>query len=270
MLRKRLLFWIGSFLFCFLGLVSIGYCSGYKAAAVIRSDKKVIFDYNGQKALPPASTIKVATALYILKTRKNRLNEWVYVTKRAAQAEPSKAYLKAGDRYKARDLLYAMLIASSNDAASALAEWHSKTEYSFCRNLTAFLKKQGIYHTEVKTASGLPQEGQKTTTRDLCLIMLEAIKEKDIIKALGKKTFIFYSKSGRRHRGVNHNKLLWNKKYQGLIGKTGFTRKARQCFLGAVLPKDTGDKAYAFAMLGGRTLWDNIKELAGMAYEDRD
>ncbi len=253
---------------CFFLLFAKGVFAGDFKSAAIMKNGRIVFSYNAERKLPPASTIKVATALYILRSRPDSLDSWVRISASAAATEPSKAYLAKGDNYRVKDLIKAMLVASSNDAAVALAQWHSGSEAVFVKNLTRFLRQKiGLKNTAVKKASGLPSDGQYSTTRDLCKLMFEASKERYIIISLRTKVFSFSSKKGKKHRLINHNKLLWNKRYRGVVGKTGYTKRARQCFVGLVW---YSGKPYTFAMLGGRTLWNNIKELVRIAYENRD
>ena len=68
----------------------------------------------------PASTTKVMTAIVVLERK--RLDDIVTVSKNATRALPSKIDIKAGEKYRVRDLLYAALLSSSNDASVALAE----------------------------------------------------------------------------------------------------------------------------------------------------
>ncbi len=122
-------------------------------------------------------------------------------------------------------------------------------------------RRCGLHNSVFKNASGLPANGQFSCSYDLARLMRIAIKYGLITDALGKKVYIFYSKAGRRIRVVNHNKLLWNKHWSFVRGKTGFTKSARQCFVGYFYRRG---QLYTFAFLGGRTLWKNIKDLCFM------
>ncbi|MCK5179658.1 MAG: D-alanyl-D-alanine carboxypeptidase, partial [Candidatus Omnitrophica bacterium] len=77
----------------------------------------------------PASTAKVMTALVVLDRLK--LDDYVTVSSNAAKAQPTKLHFKPGERYKVRDLLYAILIKSANDASIVLAEAVAGSHWKF-------------------------------------------------------------------------------------------------------------------------------------------
>ncbi len=187
------------------------------------------------------------------------LERWVRVSRVAEAVEPSKVYLKAGEYYRVKDLLCAMLMASANDASVVLAEAVAGSQERFADLMNAKAKRCGAKDSYFLTPNGLPATGQYSTTLDLAKIMRIASRYGLIVSALSRRYYRFRSKRGREIRVVNHNKLLWAKRWSWIKGKTGFTRKAGQCFLGMFRK---GRRRYFFAMLGGRTLWGNVKELA--------
>ncbi len=259
MQKRRLLFWIVRVGFCFLLFFQRGpilWAGNWRSAVVISDKGKIVYAQNMRKKLPPASTVKVLTAMVVIDHL--NLDKWVCVSRKAAQVEPSKAYLGKGNCYKVKDLVYAMLMASANDAALALAEAVSGRESEFAKLLNKKAYRCGAKHSRFYTATGLPAKGQFTTSEDLAKIMRYAVRYGLVVKSLNRKIYSFVSSSGKRIRVINHNKLLWNKKWSWIKGKTGFTKSAGQCFLGYFYK---GGKLYTFAFLGGKTLWNNIKEL---------
>ncbi len=232
------------------------WAGNWKSAIVLDKRGRVVYSYHSDIKLPPASTVKVLTAMVVIDHIS--IDKWVTISPRAASVEPSKCHLKPGEQYKVKDLLYAMLMASANDAAVALAEAVAGSESKFARLMNAKAKRCGARHSRFITASGLPAKRQVSTARDMAKIMRVARHYGLIIDALSKKVYSFRSRGGRVVKVINHNKLLWNKQWRWVRGKTGFTSKARQCFLGFFCRKGA---CYSFCFLGGRTLWDNIKEL---------
>ncbi len=257
MQKRGLRYWIVSvlFLFCSFSFLDAK-AHDWRAAVVMDRSGRIIYAENADKRLPPASTAKVLTAMVVIDHLP--LDKWVRVSRRAASVEPSKAYLGVGRYYRVKDLVYAMLMASANDAAVALAEAVAGSEARFIRLMNRKACRCGAKNSNFRTASGLPAKGQYTTARDLAKIMRYAVKYGLITSALSRKVYRFSSRSGKTIKVVNHNKLLWNKFWNWVKGKTGFTRAAGQCFLGYF---HKGHRLYVFSFLGGRTLWDNIKEL---------
>ncbi len=254
--RKRRLFWIVSLISLFLAFPIFVWAGDWKSGALIDGKGKLFYSASPYKQLPPASTVKILTAMVVIDSLP--LDKWIRISKMAASIEPSKVYLRAGEYYRVRDLLYALLMASANDAAVALAEAAAGTESRFARFMNKKAKRCGLHHSVFKNASGLPAKGQFSCAYDLARLMRIAVKYGLITDALGKKVYVFYSRTGRKIKVVNHNKLLWNKRWSFIRGKTGFTRSARQCFVGYFYRKA---QLYTFAFLGGKTLWRNIKEI---------
>jgi D-alanyl-D-alanine carboxypeptidase (penicillin-binding protein 5/6) len=72
-----------------------------------------------------ASTTKIMTAHLVLQlavAEPRVLDETLVVSERAAATTGSSARIRAGDRFRVRDLLYGLLLPSGNDAATAFAE----------------------------------------------------------------------------------------------------------------------------------------------------
>lgn len=90
------------------------------SAIVVDANKgRVLFEKNADTRRAVASTQKLMTAL--LTIERGRLDETITVAKSDTWAEPTKLYLKAGDRYTRRQILGPMLVKSGNDAARFLA-----------------------------------------------------------------------------------------------------------------------------------------------------
>ena len=91
-----------------------------KAILVAVGQETPLFSKNSAERHPPASITKVLTA--ILAIESGRLDEVVTVSEAAPYAGGSSLYIKAGEVYSMRDLLYAAMLASANDATAAIAE----------------------------------------------------------------------------------------------------------------------------------------------------
>jgi len=188
--------------------------------------KQVLYSKRATVKRAPASTIKVMTALLVAERMK--LDSVIKVPRAAESIEPSKIYLRQGERYTVRSLLKAVLLASANDAAYVLAVATAGSHAKFADLMTRRAKQLGATRSRFKTANGLPAKGQYSTSRDLALIMKAAVKNPVLVDIMRKKTAVIYSLGGRKITLRNHNKLLWRDP-RDIIGKTGWTRKARYC-----------------------------------------
>jgi serine-type D-Ala-D-Ala carboxypeptidase (penicillin-binding protein 5/6) len=222
---------------------------------------QILYAHDPDRPGQPASTIKVLTGLLSIKALQNK--EYVYASKKAAGMPRSKIYLKQGKSYRANDLINAVLLSSANDASVALAEKVAGSEKSFAQLMTNKARQLGADNTVCKSATGLTSRGQKSTVRDLAQIFNEAMKNKEFASRIGKtKTRTSYGKTLR-----NHNKALWQVK-GALGGKTGYTRAARQTYVGKF---GRDHEELVVAIMGSETMWDDVSRLVeyGFAKKQR-
>ena len=98
--------------------------SAGSAILIDRSDGTVLYEYNADKQMSPASTTKIMTALVTLDICRELgvgLDSEILVPKEAEGVEGSSLYLKAGERISLEELLHGLMLQSGNDAAAALA-----------------------------------------------------------------------------------------------------------------------------------------------------
>ncbi len=134
---------------------------------------KVLLEKNASEQLEPASMTKIMTAYMVMKAlNENRIKptSLVTISSNARKMEGSDMFLEVGDQVPVEDLLKGLIVVSGNDAAIALAEFLSGTQSAFSADMTHVAKEMGCTQTEFKNASGLPEEGHKTTARDLFIM----------------------------------------------------------------------------------------------------
>ena len=148
---------------------------------------KILLSNNARTLLPPASTLKIMTALYVLNHLK--MDDQVPVSAYAASAPPSKINIKEGETYTVRELLYALLLSSANDGARALAERAAGSEGNFCQLANQQVRQWGAYRTTVCTANGLPNDSQFTTAEDLAQIFRLGMQNPEFAKIVGTKYY---------------------------------------------------------------------------------
>jgi D-alanyl-D-alanine carboxypeptidase len=239
------------------------HAEGYKTSGVAIYDIKegrFLFRQRSKTQRAPASTIKVVTALTAWNYAKGKWNDWITVSAHAASAQPTKAYIKAGEKYKLKDLVAMTLVASCNDAARAVAEAVSGSEASFARDMKKIALSLGATSTHTTNASGLPlPKGMVTTPTDSILFILALRKNPTLKKMIAQRSATLVSSAGRRITKANHNRLLKEGFAYPVLGKTGFTNLARHCFLSWC---DHGDRSIAISMLGAPNssqLWSDLR-----------
>jgi D-alanyl-D-alanine carboxypeptidase len=226
------------------------------------STGEVIWERNSSTPLPPASTTKVMTAVLALES--GRLDESLRVSADAAETAPSKINLRPGQRMRLKNLLYAVLLNSANDAAAVVAEGLGGSEEAFAARMTARAHELGATTAHFVNPHGLTAPGHVASARDLAVIfrhglglplfreILETRSVQVPVEANGIQWVSLHS----------HNRLLSGYTYL-VIGKTGFTRPAGRCFVGAA----THDgREVIIALLGSRDLWSDAKRLFAHAF----
>jgi D-alanyl-D-alanine carboxypeptidase (penicillin-binding protein 5/6) len=213
-------------------------------------------------AHPPASTIKTLLALTALEELPN-LEATVVGTAADTQVECNCVGIKPGGTYTARQLLDAVLLASGNDAANALADMIGGYDAAVAK-MNAKAASLGAVTTHATTPSGLdgPAGSGATTPRDLAIIFRAAMANPTFAEITAQPTAMFPSGAGDKQL-VNEDELLH--RYPGAIGgKTGFTDAAKKTFVAAA---DRGGRRLVIAMMyglikeGGPTYWDQASWL---------
>jgi D-alanyl-D-alanine carboxypeptidase (penicillin-binding protein 5/6) len=218
---------------------------------------QILLSLNPQMFIPPASTMKVMTAMSVMQHLK--MDDKVPVSARAAAAPASKIGIKAGETYTVRDLLYALLLSSANDAARALAERVSGSEEAFAGQLTREVRQWGAYRTTLATANGLPADNQFSTAQDLALMFRRAMADPELARIMATKKYTI--KGGKELR--NHNRFLFTTPL-AVAGKTGYTRASKTTYVGLF---KSGNKAIIVAMMGSTKKWADLRPLIEKGFE---
>lgn len=230
-----------------------------KACILIDDNGTVLFQKNPKTKLPPASTVKLMTAMVALDHLSAKMV--VRVGKRAAAVRSVKPRLQEGDDLTVSDLLHLALIKSNNSAAVALAEAAVGSEDRFVELMNRKAKEIGAFDTHFTNASGLPKGRQYTTVRDLTVILKQSLAYPLIKEIIGKKESRIRTAAGRELYVENTDDLLWIRDNM-VGGKTGFTNNARHCYVGAL---DTERGRIFTAVLGAPSrsgLWKSANMLA--------
>lgn len=228
------------------------------AAILMNAETGVIlFEKEPHALLYPASTTKVATALYVLKYKKESLQTTIIAehdaiatlpqeTKRklnytcpAYWLEPDGTHigLKKDEQMGLQDLLKGMLIASGNDAANVIAHALGPTVPVFMDKVNAYLKEIGCQRTSYYNPHGLHHPQHKTTAYDLALMTKEALKEPLFCHFVAQKNFL-RPKTNKQDATtlLQTNRLIrpGSLFYAKAIGvKTGYHSLAKHAFIAA-------------------------------------
>lgn len=205
---------------------------GTSALACVIIDEatgRVLLSHNAEAPLPMASTTKVMTALLAIEL--GDLDAPVTCSRNAFGVPGTSIYLSEGETLTLRHMLYGLMLASGNDAATAIAEHIGGTVEDFCAMMTARAAELGCTNTVFLTPHGLPQEGHYTTAHDLALIAREAMTHEVFREIVGTQRATI-PWEGRAYDRVLNNKNKLLSTYEGATGiKTGYTKKAGRCLV---------------------------------------
>jgi D-alanyl-D-alanine carboxypeptidase len=214
--------------FCATLLFSIAFAL-QTYAALAAPDSAIVVDAKTGKTLYadnpdakryPASLTKMMT-LYLLfdalHDGRTSLDAKITVSAHAADQEPTKLDVPAGDSISVRDAILSLVTLSANDIAVAIGEYLGGSERTFAAQMTAKARELGMTNTTFRNASGLPDSGQMTTARDMATLG-RALREHfpEYYSFFSTRAFVW---DGQRIDG--HDPLLGQDGVDGI--KTGYT-----------------------------------------------
>jgi serine-type D-Ala-D-Ala carboxypeptidase (penicillin-binding protein 5/6) len=180
---------------------------------------RVLAALNPHVGLPPASTIKLLTAIALLP--EVDANATYVVTDADVTVEGSRVGLVPGQRYSRDELIHGLLLASGNDAANALAQLAGGQTRAVSLMVNE-AERLGAYDTTATTTHGLDDPRQRTSAYDLALIAREVLGNTELAAVTRTRTYNFRGLGAKTFQIQNHNRLLGS--YAGTVGlKTGFT-----------------------------------------------
>lgn len=194
-----------------------------------RASGKILYEKNGNKQTPMASTTKIMTAIVVLENAK--LTDTVTISQKAASIGGSRLGLKKNDKITVNDLLYGLMLRSGNDAAVALANHVGGSIEGFADMMNKKALEMGLTNSHFVVPHGLDNEGHYTTAYELAKIADYALKIDKFKEIVGTKVTTIYI-NGYAKKINNTNNLLGS--VSGVYGvKTGFTNGAGRCLVTA-------------------------------------
>ena len=189
---------------------------------------EVLEGVNIHKKRSVASISKIMTAILVIEN--DNLFDVITVGSIIKTIEGSAIYVEVGDKISVLDLLYGLILRSGNDAAVLLAEHMCSSIESFTYLMNEKAKAIGMLNTVFNNPTGLDifDDGNISTSYDMCLLMSYCMNNKLFYGIASTK---YYSCS-LKGKWKNKNKLLFEKG-DVIIGKTGYTKKAKRTLITA-------------------------------------
>ena len=260
MIMKKLI----CFLLCLTILLSVPLIVSAKddkvkaqaAVLMCMDNNQVLFKKNEYEHLSPASVTKIMTILLVLEALDRgdiSLNDSVSASKNAVSMGGSQIWLEEGEKMTVDELLKAVVVASANDACTALAEYVGGSSESFVKMMNDRAEELGCDNTNFENSNGLDDttKNHYSCAYDLAVISSEVFKHKIITDY---STIWLDSLRNGETELNNTNKLI--NQYNGITGlKTGTTSNAGFCIaataqrdgmnlVAVVLKSDTSDERF--------------------------
>lgn len=206
--------------------------SAPSAILMEKSTGEILYEQNSHEKLPPASVTKVMTLLLVMEALADGRIAWddtVTASAAAAAKGGSQIYLEENEQLPLTEMLKAVVVASANDCACALAEHIAGSESAFAAMMNARAEALEMTDTHFVNCTGLDDGADasehRTTAYDIALMSRELLRHEEIKKY----TTIWMDTVRNGQFGLaNTNKLV--RFYDGTTGlKTGFTAAAGYC-----------------------------------------
>lgn len=256
---------------------------------------QILFQKNAHHQIYPASTTKLATALFLVQKYRHLLNETVVIHKDALvsispqikkqslyrspshwlETDSSLIGVKTKEEVPFIDLLYGMMIASGNDASNSLAHFTAGSIPEFMKDLNIFLYSLGCQQTHFNNPHGLHHPEHVTTAYDLALIAKEALRHPLLRQIFSTTKYKTNCTNLEQERILKQtNKLLQKNSpyyYSKAIGiKTGFTKDAGKNLVAAAEFEDRKLIAVATGYKGNSNqLYEDIIQMFEQAFSEK-
>lgn len=213
---------------------------GQSALLMDADTGRVLFEKDGYRRMPMASTTKIMTCLVALEQANPEST--VTVSALAASQPNVQMNICEGEQYRLIDLLHGLMLESYNDVAVAVAEHVAGSVEAFADLMNQRAAELGCTDSYFITPNGLDAEDENgihsTTAHDLALILSCAIKNETFLEITQAQEYTITELEGKRTVTANNHNTLLQTMEGAISGKTGFTGNAGYCYAGAVKRDD--------------------------------
>lgn len=244
---------------------------GLNAACIYDiNQEEVLYSYQANERLNPASLTKIMTALVVMENCS--MEDVVLIGDVTIHEDGVQLFnLKAGDRITVQNLLYVMLVYSANDAALALAQHVAGSEEAFVEMMNARALQLGATNTHFVNPHGLSHEEHYTTAYDLYLIFNAAVKHdifQQIINTASYTVEYTLADGTQSSRDITTTNKFLSEIYDSpsgisvVGGKTGSTMAAGKCII--LYVTDASQNPYICVVMGAgneEQLYNLMKQL---------
>lgn len=234
--------------------------SGVTASSLAILDKDSgVFTYskNGSFSFPSASTTKIMTAIVALET----FSPEDVITVKEDFPDGVTIGLSKGESIKFKNIIYALMLPSANDAAAAIADNYLGGKQAFVARMNDKAHELGLSGTHYEDPHGL-SAGNYSTAQDLGRLASYALEKKTFREVVSTKYKNISNESGKTYSLTNLNKLLGE---TGIVGvKTGYTEEAGQVLVvSKEEPIDGKNRTTIIVVMKSNDRFEDMKKVLG-------
>ncbi len=262
------------YLYEYLDAIEPAQISAKAAILYDKTENKILFEKNPDDRCYPASTTKLITAIVALS---NVSSDTVYKVGTEIELigeNSSTAFLVQGSELTLKDLIYAMLLPSGNDAAYTVAvntarivsenpEMNeAEAVVYFCDMMNKYADENNMDSTHFANPDGWYKYNHYVSSKDMLKVAIDAMNFPEIMTACSTECYeIKDTAMGTLYTWQNNNKFVIEDSeayFPYATGlKTGFTDEAGYCYV-ASASKDGKD--YIALVFGSTTLEDRYRD----------
>lgn len=189
----------------------------------------VLYTRKADLRRPMASTTKIMTAILCLESLP--LSQEVTVSAKSAATTEVKPFLQEGDLLTVEQLLYCLMVHSSNAAAVALAEAVDGDVAVFAERMNDKAARLGMKDTHFINPNGLDADGHYSTASDMAVLGRYAMGNAEFRKLVSTREYtLVVPNRDKSYDFENTNKLMVKTSWVTGV-KTGLTPRAEQCLV---------------------------------------
>ncbi len=227
---------------------------------------QILYQKNMNKKMYPASITKIMTGMLALE--KGDLSQVITMSYDAVfSIDRNSAHiaLDEDEEITLEQALYALSIASANEAANGIAESIGGSIENFVEMMNKAAIEAGAENTNFTNAHGLPDDNHYTTAYDMAKIASYALKIPKFIEIFGEERYDIPPTNKQ-----SETRMLWNRNnflnggipYEGiLMSKAGWTSDAQHTLVTAVKRGDTTLVAVVMKSANAEDKWDDTTAL---------
>lgn len=226
---------------------------------------QVLFSKNPHKKLPIASLVKVMTVLVALEHKS--MEDVFVVSQHAAEIEPDKMLLIAGERLTLKELLDGIFLVSANDGAEVLSEGTTGNRDEFIKLMNDKTKQLGMKDTYFANPTGLDEDSNNSysTVYDLAVLTRFLIRHYPEVVDISSQYHIYLPQTPDHQDYDMYSGINLLTTYPGVVGfKTGFTPEAGLTLI--TLVRKNGHEVVG-VLLGSGDRRDEAREILDYSFQ---